>query len=118
VLLHGAGQSSQSFLTLARAMADQFTLYVPDRRGRDMSGPYSKDHGLDNEVGDVEALLACRALELVRVHRMKVFAKDSEPRALTPRRSTAVGPRRGGPDNDQSEHRPSRLSRSRARRTR
>jgi len=51
VLLHGAGQSSQSFLTLARAMADQFTLYVPDRRGRDMSGPYSKDHGLDNEVG-------------------------------------------------------------------
>ena len=26
VLLHGAGQSSQSFLTLARAMANQFTL--------------------------------------------------------------------------------------------
>jgi hypothetical protein len=82
VLLHGAGQSSQSFLTLARAMADQFTLYVPDRRGRDMSGPYSKDHGLDNEVGDVEALLACRALELVRVHRMKLFAKDVEIVAL------------------------------------
>jgi pimeloyl-ACP methyl ester carboxylesterase len=58
VLLHGAGQSSQSFLTLARAMADQFTLYVPDRRGRGMSGPYSKDHGLGNEVEDLEALLS------------------------------------------------------------
>ena len=57
VLLHGAGQSSQNFLTLARAMADQFTLYVPDRRGRGMSGSYSKHHGLDNEVDDVEALL-------------------------------------------------------------
>ena len=31
VLLHGDSQSSQNFLTLARAMADQFTLYVPDR---------------------------------------------------------------------------------------
>ncbi len=62
VLLHGAGQSSQNFLTLARAMADQFTLYVPDRRGRGMSGSYSKDHGLDNEVDDVEALLRRRAL--------------------------------------------------------
>ncbi|MGD0985971.1 MAG: alpha/beta hydrolase [Acidimicrobiales bacterium] len=58
VLLHGAGQSSRNFLTLARAMADQFTLYVPDRRGRGMSGPYSKDHGLDDEVEDVEALLS------------------------------------------------------------
>lgn len=38
-------------------MADQFRLYVPDRRGRGMSGPYSKDQGLDDEVEDVEALL-------------------------------------------------------------
>jgi pimeloyl-ACP methyl ester carboxylesterase len=58
VLLHGAGQSSQNFLTLARAMADQFTLYVPDRRGRAMSGPYCEDHGLDDEVEDLEALLS------------------------------------------------------------
>ena len=63
-------------------MANQITLYVPDRRGRGMSGPYSEDHGLDNEVGDVEALLACRALELVHVHRMKAFAKDVEIVAL------------------------------------
>ena len=58
VLLHGAGHSSQNFLTLARAMADQFTLYVPDRRGRAMSGPCDKDHGLDDEVEDLEALLS------------------------------------------------------------
>ena len=58
VLQHGAGQSSQNCLTLARAMAGQFTLYVPDRRGRGISGLYSKDHGLDDEVEDLEALLS------------------------------------------------------------
>ena len=58
VLLHGAGQSSRNFLALARAMADQLTLYVPDRRGRGMSGPYSEDHGLGDEAEDLEALLS------------------------------------------------------------
>ena len=57
ILLHGAGQSSASFLTLARALADAFTLYVPDRRGRGMSGPCGKVHGLDREVEDLDALL-------------------------------------------------------------
>ena len=39
-------------------MVNQFTLYVPDRRGRAMSGPCDKDHGLDDEVEDLEALLS------------------------------------------------------------
>lgn len=65
VLPHGAGQSSQNFLTLARALADQFRLYVPDRPGRGRNGPYNKDHGLDDEVEDVEALLRERGAHYV-----------------------------------------------------
>ena len=57
VLVHGGGQSSQNLMTLARALSDQFTVYVPDRRGRGMSGPYREDHGLRAEVADLGALL-------------------------------------------------------------
>lgn len=57
VLVHGGGQASQNLMTLARALSDRFTVYVPDRRGRGMSGPYSKDHGVRREVEDFEALL-------------------------------------------------------------
>jgi pimeloyl-ACP methyl ester carboxylesterase len=38
VLVHGGGQASQNLMTLARALGDTFTVYVPDRRGRGMSG--------------------------------------------------------------------------------
>jgi len=50
VLVHGGGQASQNLMTLARELSD---VYVPDWRGRGMSGPYSKDHGLRQEVGDL-----------------------------------------------------------------
>lgn len=57
VLMHGGGQSSQNLMTLARALSDHFTVYIPDRRGRGMSGPYGKDHGVRTEIADLEALL-------------------------------------------------------------
>ena len=40
ILVHGAGQSSENLRTLARELSDAFTVYVPDRRGRGMTGPY------------------------------------------------------------------------------
>ena len=40
-----------------KALSDRFTLYVPDRRSRGMSGLYSKDHGLRPEIEDLDALL-------------------------------------------------------------
>ena len=57
VLVHGGGQASQNLMTLARALSDRFTVYVPDRRGRGMSGPCSEDHGVRKEVEDLDALL-------------------------------------------------------------
>jgi pimeloyl-ACP methyl ester carboxylesterase len=58
VLLHGAMESSASHLELGRALAPDFTVYLPDRRGRGLSGPFAADYGVHCEVEDLAALLA------------------------------------------------------------
>ncbi len=57
ILVHGAGQSSENFRTLACDLSDAFTVYVPDRRGRGMSPSYGEFHGLRTEIEDLSALL-------------------------------------------------------------
>ncbi|HLU11710.1 MAG TPA: alpha/beta hydrolase [Oceanobacillus sp.] len=57
ILVHGGMQASQNFMKLAAALADTFTVYVPDRRGRGLSGPYSDHHTIQNAVDDIQALL-------------------------------------------------------------
>jgi pimeloyl-ACP methyl ester carboxylesterase len=57
VLLHGIMESSQSHMQLAEALADAFTVYLPDRRGRGISGPFGKDHSIQKDVEDMDALL-------------------------------------------------------------
>lgn len=58
VLLHGSQESARSHTRLALALADAFTLYLPDRRGRGMSGPFGPDYGIRTEVEDLAAVLA------------------------------------------------------------
>jgi len=58
VMLHGSMESSSSHLELAQELADVATVYLPDRRGRGLSGPYRADDGLAAEVQDLQALLA------------------------------------------------------------
>jgi pimeloyl-ACP methyl ester carboxylesterase len=55
VLLHGAMSSAHNHIQLAEALADTFTVYVPDRRG--LSGPYSEDYSIQKDVEDMDALL-------------------------------------------------------------
>jgi pimeloyl-ACP methyl ester carboxylesterase len=57
VLVHGGLQASQNLLSLASALSDRFTVYIPDRRGRGLSGPCRPGHGLRTETGDLQALL-------------------------------------------------------------
>ncbi|MBJ7604232.1 MAG: alpha/beta hydrolase [Candidatus Dormibacteraeota bacterium] len=57
VLVHGAMESAQSHQELAQALASDFSVYVPDRRGRGHSGPHGEDYGLAKEVEDLDALL-------------------------------------------------------------
>jgi pimeloyl-ACP methyl ester carboxylesterase len=57
VLVHGNMMASQSFTKLGAALADRFTVYIPDRRGRGMSGPFGPRHSVRKEVEDLHALL-------------------------------------------------------------
>jgi len=57
VLLHGTMESAQSHMQLAEALADTFTVYLPDRRGRGLSGPYCEDYSIKKDVEDLDALL-------------------------------------------------------------
>src|SRR6185437_2038501 len=57
VLLHGAMETAQSHMQLAEALADAFTIYLPDRRGRGQSGPNGANYSMQTEVDDLDALL-------------------------------------------------------------
>lgn len=57
VLVHGGLQSSGNFRVLAEALADRFTVTVPDRRGRGLSTRPAGSGGLQAEVDDVRALV-------------------------------------------------------------
>lgn len=59
VLLHGSMQWSGSHMGLAELLADQFTVHLPDRRGRGRSGPYpaSADFGMRTELEDLAAVI-------------------------------------------------------------
>lgn len=57
VMLHGAMESAQSHMRLGEALADAFTVYLPDRRGHNLAGPFRKDYSMRKEVEDLDALL-------------------------------------------------------------
>src|ERR1051325_9217052 len=52
ILLHGSMSSGAHHTELAQLLADAFTVYVPDRRGRGLSGPYRTGDELEQEVED------------------------------------------------------------------
>lgn len=57
IVLHGGMESAASHAELAEALAESHTVYVPDRRGRGLSGPYGEDYTVQKEVDDMGALL-------------------------------------------------------------
>ena len=58
VVLHGAMSSAHNHEQLAEALSSSFTVTVPDRRGRGLSGEGGPEHGLREEVEDLQAVLA------------------------------------------------------------
>ena len=91
VLVHGGMSSGYNHLEMAEAMADAFTIYLPDRRGRGLSGPAAIDDNLNTDVEDIDALLSATgahyifglssgaiicleaALRLPAVHKAAIF---------------------------------------------
>ncbi|ELZ95946.1 hydrolase or acyltransferase of alpha/beta superfamily protein [Haloferax mucosum ATCC BAA-1512] len=58
LLLHGASATRRSWDTIRPHLAEEFSLYIPDRRGRGDSGDNGGDgYSLDREVADVRALV-------------------------------------------------------------
>src|SRR5690242_1005764 len=57
LLLHGGMEASQHLLKLATFLSDRFTVSLPDRRGRGMSGPFGEDYSITKECEDVAALV-------------------------------------------------------------
>jgi pimeloyl-ACP methyl ester carboxylesterase len=56
-LVHGGMMASQNLMTLGTALAGNFTVYLPDRRGRGLSGPCGEDFGIVKAVEDLQALI-------------------------------------------------------------
>jgi pimeloyl-ACP methyl ester carboxylesterase len=57
ILIHGGLQASQNFMQLAILLSDNFTVYVPDRRGRGTSGPFGENYGIQKDGDDIDAIL-------------------------------------------------------------
>ncbi len=108
VLVQGTMGTAQNFMQLARALADTFTVFVPDRRGRGISGSGGNEYSIQKEVEDLDALLTKTgarnvfglssgamialqaALTLTAIHKLAIFEppffiNGSVPTALVAR---------------------------------
>jgi pimeloyl-ACP methyl ester carboxylesterase len=68
ILVHGGMKAAQHLTQLARALGEDFRVYVPDRRGRGMSGPYGSGSVLLREVEDLQALIGATGARFVFGH--------------------------------------------------
>ncbi len=57
IILHGGDNTSQHMMKLGSALSDEFTVYIPDRRGRGLSGPFGNGYSIQKEDEDIDALL-------------------------------------------------------------
>jgi pimeloyl-ACP methyl ester carboxylesterase len=58
IVVHGSMSSGYYHLQLGDALTDAFTVFLPDRRGRGLSGPYRPGDGIQQEADDLDAVLA------------------------------------------------------------
>lgn len=57
ILLHGGINASQHLMKLATLLSDEFTVYIPDRRGRGLSGPIGDNYDIKREDEDLDAII-------------------------------------------------------------
>jgi pimeloyl-ACP methyl ester carboxylesterase len=65
VLLHGGVNAAQHMMKLGLALADAYTIYLPDRRGRGMSGPVGREYSIEREDEDLAAVVNHTGAEFV-----------------------------------------------------
>jgi pimeloyl-ACP methyl ester carboxylesterase len=102
ILLHGAVNASQHMMKLGRALADAYTVYLPDRRGRGMSGAFGPTYGIQREDEDLAAMVHHTGAECVfGPANGGLFALHGAIGRRQVRRVAAYEPLllRGGPDD-------------------
>ena len=102
ILLHGGVNASQHMMKLGRALADAFTVYMPDRRGRGMSGAFGPAYSIRREDEDLAALVEQTGAESVfGVANGGLFALHGAIGLGQVRRVAAYEPLllRGGPED-------------------
>lgn len=68
IICHGGGRISQNYEKLATALADTFTVYIPDRRGRGLSGQEGKNYNIQKATEDLEAVIKATSADLIFGH--------------------------------------------------
>jgi pimeloyl-ACP methyl ester carboxylesterase len=64
LIVHGSMSSGLNHTQLAEALADEFTVYLMDRRGRGLTGPYPDGNVVGADADDVLAVLGKTRAEL------------------------------------------------------
>jgi pimeloyl-ACP methyl ester carboxylesterase len=57
ILVHGAMCTSNNLLILGGFLSTDFSVYIPDRRGRGMSGPHGPGHNVAKECEDIRTIM-------------------------------------------------------------
>jgi pimeloyl-ACP methyl ester carboxylesterase len=57
IVIHGGGAMSLYFTELATALADAYSVYLPDRRGRGLSTAATSERGVASEIEDIQAVM-------------------------------------------------------------
>jgi len=57
ILLHGGINASQHLMKMGTLLSNEFSVYIPDRRGRGLSGPIGDNYSIKREDEDIHALL-------------------------------------------------------------
>jgi len=68
IVCHGAGRISQNYEKLAGALADKFTVYIPDRRGRGLSGEEGGRYDINKAVEDLIAVIKATGADFIFGH--------------------------------------------------
>jgi len=68
IIMHGGFLDGYHYLRLAETMASSFIVFMPDRRGRGLSGPYGKGYRVETEIEDLKALLQKTVASAVFAH--------------------------------------------------
>lgn len=68
LVIPGALSTASDYLEFARAMAEHFTVFIIERRGRGQSSPQGEDYSIVKECEDVQALLQKTGASLLVGH--------------------------------------------------